>query len=232
MVSEKYVFGAFITNLEKYTEGILVGEWVGFPTTYEHLKSVMDKIGISPSNVEYVTDYDSKIKGLFKLTGEYVNLDELNYLASQLKELNESDLERYEAALDHGYYDSIQDLINLADNLGNYRYYSGITDEQELGEYLIKECQAMDVGEDILPYFDFEAYGRDVSINEGGIFTSNGYISNSDGNFTEYYDGKKENIPSEYCVTSKPQEVAEQNKSQDKTNENINRNRALAGMSR
>lgn len=226
------VFGAFITNLEKYNEGILEGEWVGFPTTYEHLKSVMDKIGISPSNVEFVTDYDSKIKGLFKLTGEYVNLDELNYLASKLKELDERDLKCYEAALDHDYYDSIQALINLTDNLDNYNYYPEITNEQELGKYLIKECQRMDVGEDILPYFDFEAYGRDESINEGGRFTSNGYISNPSDNFTEYYDGKKENIPSEYCVTSKPQEAAEQNKSQNKTNENINRNRALAGMSR
>ena len=33
-----YPFAAFITNLGKYNEGELVGEWVKFPTTAEELK--------------------------------------------------------------------------------------------------------------------------------------------------------------------------------------------------
>ena len=34
-----YPFAAFITNLGKYNEGALVGEWVKFPTTAEELKN-------------------------------------------------------------------------------------------------------------------------------------------------------------------------------------------------
>ena len=41
-----YPFAAFITNLGKYNEGELVGEWVKFPTTAEELKKVFDRIGI------------------------------------------------------------------------------------------------------------------------------------------------------------------------------------------
>lgn len=33
-----YPFAAFITNLGKYNEGELVGEWVKFPTTADELK--------------------------------------------------------------------------------------------------------------------------------------------------------------------------------------------------
>ena len=33
-----YPFAAFITNLGKYNEGSLVGEWVKFPTTAEELQ--------------------------------------------------------------------------------------------------------------------------------------------------------------------------------------------------
>ena len=33
-------FEAFITNLGKYNEGELVGEWVKFPTTSEELQKV------------------------------------------------------------------------------------------------------------------------------------------------------------------------------------------------
>ena len=41
-----YPFAAFITNLGKYNEGELVGEWVKFPTTAEELKAALDSIGI------------------------------------------------------------------------------------------------------------------------------------------------------------------------------------------
>ena len=41
-----YPFATFITNLGKYNEGELVGEWVKFPTTAEELKEVFKRIGI------------------------------------------------------------------------------------------------------------------------------------------------------------------------------------------
>ena len=41
-----YPFAAFVTNLGKYNEGELVGEWVKFPTTAEEMKQVFDRIGI------------------------------------------------------------------------------------------------------------------------------------------------------------------------------------------
>ena len=44
--NKDYPFAAFITNLGKYNEGELVGEWVKFPTTAEELKKVFDRIGI------------------------------------------------------------------------------------------------------------------------------------------------------------------------------------------
>ena len=41
-----YPFAAFITNLGKYNEGDLVGEWVKFPTTPEEMQKVFERIGI------------------------------------------------------------------------------------------------------------------------------------------------------------------------------------------
>lgn len=38
-------FEAFITNLGKYNEGDLVGEWVKFPTSAEELEAVFKRIG-------------------------------------------------------------------------------------------------------------------------------------------------------------------------------------------
>lgn len=60
-----YPFAAFITNLGKYNEGELVGEWVKFPTTAEELKEVFKRIGIGqkddfgqPYEEWFITDYD------------------------------------------------------------------------------------------------------------------------------------------------------------------------------
>ena len=60
-----YPFAAFITNLGKYNEGDLVGEWVKFPTTADELKKVFECIGIGqkddfgqPYEEWFITDYD------------------------------------------------------------------------------------------------------------------------------------------------------------------------------
>jgi hypothetical protein len=62
----------------------------------------------------------------------------------------------------------------------------------------------MQVPEHLIDYIDYEAYGRDVAINEGGEFTSFGYVRDTGDRFVEFYDGDRENIPEEYRVTSVP----------------------------
>ena len=37
----------FITNLGKYNEGMLIGEWVNFPASDEELEAVFERIGIN-----------------------------------------------------------------------------------------------------------------------------------------------------------------------------------------
>ena len=46
MPNEDHLISAFITNLGKYNEGALVGQWVPFPTTAEELQRVFSAIGI------------------------------------------------------------------------------------------------------------------------------------------------------------------------------------------
>ena len=65
-----YPFAAFITNLGKYNEGDLVGEWVKFPTTPEEMQKVFERIGIGqkddfgqPYEEWFITDYDCYVDG-------------------------------------------------------------------------------------------------------------------------------------------------------------------------
>lgn len=201
-------FEAFITNLGKYNEGALVGEWVKFPTTAEELQKVFERIGIGskddfghPYEEWFITDYDCYVDGLYEMLGEYENLDELNYLASKLEELDDHDYEHFQAAMQvSDYTGSVKDLINLIDNLDKYEIYPGVDDYSDLGRYYIDEVGVMEIPEHLANYIDYEAYGRDVAIDEMGQFTNYGYVRDTQESFTEYYDGDRESIPDEYRV--------------------------------
>ena len=209
-----YPFAAFITNLGKYNEGELIGEWVKFPTTAEEIKATMDSIGIGQKDdfgytyeEWFITDYDCYVDGLYDKLGEYVNLDELNYLASKLDEMSQSEYEQFQAAMsvgDHG--GSLQDMINLTENLDCYEVNPNITDYDDLGRYYINELEAMQVPDYLENYIDYEAYGRDVALDECGQFTDYGYVRDTGDSFVEVYDGNPENIPEEYRVMSVPEE--------------------------
>ena len=201
-------FEAFITNLGKYNEGALVGEWVKFPTTAEELQKVFERIGIGskddfghPYEEWFITDYDCYVDGLYEMLGEYENLDELNYLASKLEELDDHDYEHFQAAMQvSDYTGSVKDLINLINNLDKYEIYPGVDDYSDLGRYYIDEVGVMEIPEHLANYIDYEAYGRDVAIDEMGQFTNYGYVRDTQESFTEYYDGDRESIPDEYRV--------------------------------
>ena len=201
-------FEAFITNLGKYNEGALVGEWVKFPTTAEELQKVFERIGIGskddfghPYKEWFITDYDCYVDGLYEMLGEYENLDELNYLASKLEELDDHDYEHFQAAMQvSDYTGSVKDLINLINNLDKYEIYPGVDDYSDLGRYYIDEVGVMEIPEHLANYIDYEAYGRDVAIDEMGQFTNYGYVRDTQESFTEYYDGDRESIPDEYRV--------------------------------
>ena len=217
-----YPFAAFITNLGKYNEGELVGEWVKFPTTAEELKEVFKRIGIGqkddfgqPYEEWFITDYDCYVDGLYSKLGEYENLDELNYLASKLDEMSESEYAQFQAGMEMGdHCGSLQEIINLTENLDCYEVYPDIHDYDDLGRYYIEELDVMQVPEHLQNYIDYEAYGRDVALEENGTFTDQGYVRDTGDSFHEYYDGERGSIPDEYRVMTFHDDLPEEEKSE------------------
>ena len=217
-----YPFAAFITNLGKYNEGELVGEWVKFPTTAEELKEVFKRIGIGqrddfgqPYEEWFITDYDCYVDGLYSKLGEYENLDELNYLASKLDEMSESEYAQFQAGMEMGdHCGSLQEIINLTENLDCYEVYPDIHDYDDLGRYYIDELEVMQVPEHLQNYIDYEAYGRDVAMDENGTFTDQGYVRDTGDSFHEYYDGERGSIPDEYRVMTFQDDLPEEEKSE------------------
>ena len=118
-----------------------MGEWVKFPTTAEELQKVFERIGIGskddfrqPYEEWFITDYDCYVDGLYDKLGEYENLDELNYLASKLDEMSQGEYEQFQAAMEIGDHSgSLQEIINLTENLDCYDVHPDIRDHDDLG---------------------------------------------------------------------------------------------------
>ena len=220
--NKDYPFAAFITNLGKYNEGELVGEWVKLPTTAEEMKEVFKRIGIGqrddfgqPYEEWFITDYDCYVDGLYSKLGEYENLDELNYLASKLDEMSDSEYAQFQAGMEMGdHCGSLQEIINLTENLDCYEVYPNIEDYDDLGRYYIEELEVMQVPEHLQNYIDYEAYGRDVAMDENGSFTDQGYVRDTGDRFCEYYDGERGSIPDEYRVMTFQDALPEEEKSE------------------
>ena len=199
------ILSGYLSNLGKYTEGRPAGEWVTFPTTAEHLKEVFDRIGIDFKHYEewHFTEFQSTIPGLTEHLSEYSHPDELNYLGKLLEMQFDDDREKFIAAIEYGdHADSLQDIINLAQNLDCYWIYPSVHNEEEYGHYLVDELEEPELSDEVKRYFMYEEYGRDASINDDGMFTEKGYIYNNRNTFTEWYDGR--DVPEEYRVTPQP----------------------------
>lgn len=149
------LFRIFLTNLGKYNEGELVGEWVDLPATEEELEEVFERIGINEEYEEwFITDYETDF-GL--KIDEYENLEKLNELAERLESLNEYDMRKLEAALE-AFSNDVEEHL---DNLDDYDFYENMTLE-DLAYEFVDEGMFGDIPENIKNYIDYDAIARDL----------------------------------------------------------------------
>ena len=58
---------AYVTNLGKYNEGELAGEFLKLPATTEEVQALLSRIGVDGVMYEetFITDYETDIPGLY-----------------------------------------------------------------------------------------------------------------------------------------------------------------------
>lgn len=170
----------FITNLGKYNEGELVGEWITFPISDDDLNDVFARIGMNYINEDgeevntgyeeyFFTDWECDKDVSISDFGEYVNIAEINEIAENFKNYDDDLL----AAVIEVF--GFDDATHT--NPDEYSLLPCYTDE-ELGEYYIKECypELNDKLGWFFSYFDYEAFGRDCRLEQDGDFTEYGYV--------------------------------------------------------
>ena len=204
-------FSILIDSRTRFETGEPGGVWLSMPTTKEQLHETMQRVGITADNPQdfFINGFANTEQQPFDVPLSVIQsagLDELNYLGNLLSMQRDEDRDKFTAAVALGERaGSIKDLINLAQNLDCYWLYPSVQNEEDYGYYLIDELDELELPEEAKKYFMYEDYGRDAAINDGGRFTEQGYIYNNKNTFTEWYNGKENDIPREYRVMSFPQ---------------------------
>ena len=159
----------YLTNLGKYNEGYLIGEWVDLPISNEELQKVLDRIGINEEYEEYfITDSETDLDGIE--IGEYSNLDDLNEMAETLESLDDDEKEVVDAIMSEGY--SLEEALEKKDDC---MVYCDCSDMEDVAREYAEQTGLLDsIPENLQSYFDFEAYGRDMSYEGTFVFTNNG----------------------------------------------------------
>jgi len=144
----------YLTNLAKYNEGYLVGEWLDLPMEESDLEKAVK--GVLGKDEEYfITDYEAQFR-----IEEYENPYKLNEFVEQLEELDEYDQEKVFYLLDNSGYTREEALEKHED----VTFYKGMTLE-DVAEELVEEGIFGDLSDNIKGYIDYEKLARDLSID-------------------------------------------------------------------
>ena len=146
----------FLTNLGKYNEGELIGEWVELPVSQEELQEVFKRIGINEEYEEYfITDYEC---------------DFYEVGAERIEELDEEESKVVKALMSELGY-TLDEAIEKVNN-GDYRIYSDCDNMTDIAYQVVEECGYLNnVPDNVARYFDYESFGRDLGIEGTYIFT-------------------------------------------------------------
>lgn len=131
------------------------------------IEELAERFGYEGQEIEVTFD---SIEGLPDLDCERLNLDLANELAEDLEDVDEDIVLSY---IESNSSDP-KDLLNA--EFDDCWFYPDITTDRELGEYLVDDMGIELSREQLERYFDYEKYGRDVRLSEGGSFVDKGYF--------------------------------------------------------
>lgn len=162
-------------KLEVYIENLHNGKnaWIELPTSDIVINKVLEEINPGDLHDVIIADYETDISGL--KVSEYDNILELNTIAEEIDNLSDDEVIAFQAYLEQYANDMEQALDEVRQ--GNYRIYYDYNDMSDVAYQVVNESGLLDgVPEKVKIYFDYEAYGRDLSINGTFIQINNVFV--------------------------------------------------------
>lgn len=159
----------YLTDLQAYNEGHLVGKWVKLPLTNFELSQTIsevltegESISGSQDHEEYfITDYEWEENEFFSVD-EYENLHELNKKLQQLEYVDESKHKAIAFLLTEGLANDLDDAIEKADDVIIYENKT----MSDVAYELMQECYNADALPSILANnLDYDGIARDLEMD-------------------------------------------------------------------
>ena len=141
-----------------------VARRVLFPISSEELA---ERFGYEGEEIEVTFD---SIEGLPDLDCERLNLDLANELAENLEDVDE------DIVLSFIESDSSDPKALANAEFDDCWLYPDVATDRDLGQYVVEELGVELSREQLERYLDYEKYGRDVRLSEGGSFVDKGYF--------------------------------------------------------
>lgn len=166
----------YLTNLGRYNEGVLMGEWVKLPVDKDKLQEVLDRIGINQQYEEYfISDYETLFANLH--ISEYASINDLNELAERIEGLADHDYDKLAAVLECESSTSIAEILELIDDLDSIELLEDVDSDEGLAEYYLDNGYIFcEVPDNIKYYLDLQRLGRDIRLESNLCFTSYGAV--------------------------------------------------------
>jgi len=154
----------YITDLQAYNEGHLVGSWYELPMNEDLLAESVEnelqrgkKICESENYHEeiFISDYECE----YMEVEEYDNLDNLNDIAEKMEDLSSYDMKKFKALMSEGY-----DFEYSFNNYEDVEIYEETT-INELAEQFVEEGLFGEIPKALINYIDYDAIARDLSMD-------------------------------------------------------------------
>ena len=130
-------------------------------------EEVAERFGYEGEEIEVTFD---SIEGLPDLDCERLTLDLANELAEKLEDIDE------DIVLSFIESESSDPKVLAITEFDDCSLYPDLATDRELGEYLVEDMGVELSREQLERYLDYEKYGRDVRLEEGGSFVDRGYF--------------------------------------------------------
>jgi hypothetical protein len=131
------------------------------------IEELAERFGYEGQEIEVTFD---SIEGLPDLDCERLNLDLANELAENLEDVDE------DIVLSFIESESSDPKVLAITEFDDCSLYADVSTDRELGEYIVDDMGVKLSREQLERYFDYEKYGRDVRLEEGGSFVDRGYF--------------------------------------------------------
>ena len=203
------VFSIQLHNRQLYEQG-KDGVWLDMPTTTEQLQAALRQIGISADNPQdfFINGYSYPEGQRLALPYDMVlaaDVDELNFLAARLGQLDAAEIAELNAALQNpkGGFENIGQIIDFTENADYYVHLPDVHTAAALGDYYLNRSGIVDMPQEWKSGIDTTQFGRYIAQQEQGAFTEYGYIVKSGDKWQRVHEGQP--VPEEYRVMAFPQ---------------------------